>query len=105
MAYADIYTAANDEAFQGRCMAAAWSIAAAIQRNETLTNSASASLNTDSCKNFALKLLRDQATVSPKQVAMQILRNATIAGNVGASTDSDIQWQMKEIFLDLVEIG
>jgi len=105
MAFTDIYTAANDETFQGRCLAAAWSIAAAIQRNETLTNAASQSLNTESCKNFALKLLRDQATISPKQVAMQILRNATIASNVGASTDNDIQWQVKESWLDLVEIG
>jgi len=34
-----------------------------------------------------------------------VLRNATIAANVSTSTDSDIDWQVKQTWLDLVSIG
>lgn len=99
MAFIDIYNAASDADFQGRCMAAAWQTAQHVIAEDSGYN-----VTLDS-KNFALKLLRDQATITPRQVAMQVLRNATIAGNVSGSIDSDIDWQVKQIWTDLMEIG
>ena len=99
MAFTDIYTAANDETFQGRCLAAAWQTAQhVIAADEGYDVSAPS-------KDFAYSLLRDQTRITAKQVAMQVLRNATIAGNVASSTDSDIDWQVKQVWLDLVSIG
>lgn len=100
-----VYEASQDAAFQGRCLAAAWSIAAAIVRGETITNNASQSLNTTSCTNFSLRLLRKENRVSSEQMAVLMLSNTTIAANPGASTDIDLQWQTKENWLTYVEIG
>jgi hypothetical protein len=36
---------------------------------------------------------------------MQVLRNATIAANPGAATDSDIQFQVNSVLGDLLTIG
>lgn len=99
MAFIDIYTAAQDETFQGRCMAAAWQAAQHVIAGDVGYD---ASLDS---KNFALKLLRDQSTITPRQVSMQVLRNGTISANVSGSTDSDIDWQTKQIWSDLMEIG
>ena len=99
MALADVYTAANNETFQGRCMAAAWQTAQhVIAADEGYDVSAPS-------KDFAYSLLRDQTRITAKQVAMQVLRNATIASNVAASTDSDLDWQIKSVWADLVSIG
>lgn len=99
MAFTDIYTAANDEVFQGRCLAAAWQTAQhVIAGDEGYDVSAHS-------KDFAYSLLRDQTRITAKQVAMQVLRNVTIAANVATSTDSDIDWQVKQVWLDLVSIG
>ncbi len=100
-----VYEASQDATFQGRCLAAAWSIAAAIVRGESTANAASVSLNTTSCTNFALRLLRKQQTLSQEQIAILILANTTIAANPGASTDDSLQWQTKENWLTYVEIG
>ena len=99
MAFADIYTAANDTTFQGRCMAAAWQTAQHVIAGDEGYDASAPS------KDFAYSLLRDQARISAKQVAMQVLRNVTIAGNVAGSTDSDIDWQVKQVWADLVSIG
>jgi hypothetical protein len=100
-----VYEASQDATFQGRCLAAAWSIAAAIVRGEPTANAASVSLNTTSCTNFALRLLRDMQVIKPNQLAILILANTTIAANPGASTDDALQWQTKENWLTYVEIG
>ena len=99
MAFLDVFNAASNADFQGRCLAAAWQTAQHVIAEDEGYN---ASLDS---KNFALKLLRDQATITPRQVAMQVLRNATIAGTVATSTDSDIDWHVKQIWPDLMEIG
>jgi len=99
MAYSDIYTAANDATFQGRCLAAAWQTAQHVVAGDEGYDASAPS------KDFAYSLLRDQTRITAKQVAMQVLRNATIAANVSTSTDSDIDWQVKQTWLDLVSIG
>jgi hypothetical protein len=97
--FSDVFNAANDETFQGRCMAAAWQTAQHVI-------AADAGYNTSqSSEDFAYSLLRDQARISPKQVAMQVLRNTEISSNVAASTDNDIDWQVKQVWADLVSIG
>jgi len=99
MSFSDIYTAANDATFQGRCLAAAWQTAQHVIASDEGYDVSAPS------KDFAYSLLRDQTRITAKQVAMQVLRNATIAANVSASTDSDIDWQVKQAWLDLVSIG
>ena len=99
MALIDIFTAANDETFQGRCMAASWQTAQHVIAGDNGYDASAPS------KDFAYSLLRDQTRITAKQIAMQVLRNATIAGNVAGSTDSDIDWQVKQIWSDLVSIG
>lgn len=99
MAFSEIYTAANDATFQGRCLAAAWQTAQHVIAGDAGYDASAPS------KDFAYSLLRDQTRITAKQVAMQVLRNTTIAANVGASVDNDIDWQVKQIWLDLVSIG
>ncbi len=105
MSLQSVYEASQDATFQGRCLAAAWSIAAAIVNGETIVNNASVSLNTTSCTNFALHLLRNRQTITKEQIAILMLANLTIAANPGAAADSDLQWQTKENWLTYVEIG
>lgn len=99
MAFIDVYNAAENADFQGRCMAAAWQTAQHVIAGDGGYDASTPS------KDFAYSLLRDQSRITPRQVAMQVLRNATISGNVAASTDSDIDWQVKQVWSDLVSIG
>lgn len=99
MAYADIYTAASDETFQGRCLVAAWVAAQAIIAEDPQTPDHTAR------KAWATNILRDQAQISPKQLAIQVLRNPTIAASPVAASDGDIQFQVNSILADLVLIG
>jgi hypothetical protein len=99
MSYAAVYAASLDETFQGRCLAAAWQTA-----QHVLVGTEGYDLTAPS-KDFAHSLLRDQSRISAKQVAMQVLRNTTIAADVAASTDGDIDWQVKAVWADLVSIG
>lgn len=99
MALIDVYTASQDADFQGRCLAAAWTTAQHVLAGDTGYNTSSQS------ENFSLKLLRKQATISAEQVAMQVLRNATIASNIDQSTDNDILFQVNLIWVDLMDIG
>lgn len=99
MALIDVYNAANDATFQGRCMAALWQTA-----QHVLADDVGYDLTPDS-KSLALKVLRDQVTITPKQVAMQVLRNSTISANIAGATDGDIDWQVKSVWTSLMEIG
>ena len=100
MAYADIYNAAVDTAiFQPRCMVAVWKAAHDILAEDPGTQ------DHQRRKAWAVNVLRDQVVITPKQLAMQVLRNATIAENPGAATDADIQFQVNSILADLLTIG
>ncbi len=105
MSLLSIYQASQDADFQGRCLAAAWGIAAALVNGEQLTNNAGTSIYDTSSKNFALRLLRNMQTITREQLAILMLSNATIAANPGAAVDGDLQWQTKENWLTYVEIG
>lgn len=99
MAYADIYNAANDALFQGRCMVAMWSAAQAIMAEDPAT------AQHQQRKDWANRVLQDKAAVTPRQVAMQVLRNTVIAANPGASADTDIQFQINGVVPDLIALG
>lgn len=99
MAYADIYNAATDANWQGRCQVAMWKAAHDILAEDPGTP------DHERRHDWAVSALRDQLTITPKQIAMQVLRNATIAANPGAATDSDIQFQVNSILGDLLTIG
>lgn len=99
MAYADIYNAANDSLFQGRCLVASWIAAGDIINEATNTSNHATRLD------WANKVLSDRANLTHLQLAMQVLRNSTIAANPGAALDSDIQFQVNSIVPALILIG
>ena len=99
MAYADIYAAATDSTFQGRCLVAMWKAAQDIAAEATNTANHTARID------WATRVLQDRANVTPRQLAMQVLRNATIAANPTASTDGDLQFQVNSVLADLITIG
>ncbi len=99
MAYADIYIAATNAIWQGRCQVAMWKAAHDILAEDPGTP------DHQRRKAWAVNVLRDQVVITPKQLAMQVLRNTTIAENPGAATDADIQFQVNSILADLLTIG
>jgi hypothetical protein len=99
MAYADIYTAATDAAFQGRCLVASWKAAQDIMAEAPQTADHARRLA------WATNVLRDTAAITPKQLAMQVLRNATIAANPVTASDNDLQFQVNSVVADLLNIG
>jgi len=99
MSLLDVYIASNDAEFQGRCWAAA-----TITAQHVIVEDEGYDVSLAS-KNYALKLLRDESSVTERQIAMQVLRNATIASSPSTASDSDIDWQIKQIWPELVNIG
>jgi hypothetical protein len=99
MTYAAIYTAATDPVFQGRCLVAAWKAAQDILAEPTNT------ANYGGRRGWATNILQGTARITPQQLAVQVLRNATIAGNATAAADGDLQFQVNSIITDLVSIG
>lgn len=97
--YADIFNAANDALFQGRCQVAMWLAAGDIINEAPSTSNHAARLD------WANRVLQDRANITPRQLAMQVLRNTTIAANPGASTDGDIQFQVNSVLAALIAIG
>lgn len=97
--YADIHNAANDALFQGRCQVAMWSAAGDIINEAPGTSNHAARLD------WANRVLQDSTNITPRQLAMQVLRNTSIAANPGASTDGDIQFQVNSVLASLIAIG
>ena len=99
MAYTDIYTAANDATFQERCLVAMWKAA------QDITAEASNTPNHQARIDWATRVLQDGANITPRQLAMQVLRNPTIASNPTGSTDDDLQFQVNSVLANLITIG
>lgn len=99
MAYADIFNAATDANWQGRCMVAMWKAA------QDIVGEAPETQDHQRRKAWAINVLRDAAAITPKQLAMQVLRNSVIAANPGAASDGDLQFQVNSIIADLLTIG
>jgi hypothetical protein len=95
MAYADIWTHANDETFQGRCWAALWDVCNKVAAGDAgypAAGMAAASADDDAA--YAIRVLRDEARVTARQLAQQVLRNPTIAANPASAVDNDLAWQI-----------
>jgi len=99
MSYAARFTAATDVTFQGRCLVACWVAAQDILAEATNTP------NYVNRRNWAVNILQGQTRISPRQIAIQVLRNASIAANPTASPDGDLQFQVNSIIDDLLAIG
>lgn len=107
MSYAAIWTHANDETFQGRCWAALWDIANKVVAGDTGYPAVDqVSVQPLDDVTYALKVLRDEARCTGRQLAQQVLRNATIATNPAIAGDSDLAWQINSAaWSDLRRIG
>lgn len=95
MAYADIWANANDADFQGRCWAALWDIANKVMASASgYPASGQEAASAASDQSFAASVLKDETRITGRQLAQQVLRNATIASNPAGATDNDIAWQI-----------
>lgn len=99
MSYSDIFAAANDATFQGRCLVAAWTSAQAIKTEDPATPDHQAR------KDWADRMLADRPNITPRQLAMQVLRNPVIAAAPAAADDGALQYQVNAIIGDLIAIG
>lgn len=105
MAYSDIWTYANDSTFQGRCWAGLWDVANKVVNGDTGFPASGQEGAAGEDVRYALIILRDETTLTSKQLAQQVLRNTTIATAPATSLDSDIQFQINNIWAELREIG
>jgi hypothetical protein len=95
MAYSDIWTNANDADFQGKCWAGLWDIANKVIAGDSgypAAGQAAAASASDYA--FAASILKDEVRITGRQLAQQVLRNATIAADPSAATDNDLAWQI-----------
>jgi len=99
MSYAARFTAATDVTFQGRCLVACWVAAQDILAEATNTP------NYGERRGWATNILQGRQQASNQQIAVQVLRNATIAAAPATSPDADLQFQVNSIIADLVAIG
>lgn len=99
MAYADIFKAVNDPLFQGRCMVAMWKAAQDVSNESKDVDGHQAR------KDWSMRVLQNNANITPEQLSMQVLRNATIAAGPAAASDDDIQYQVNTILPSLIAIG
>ena len=99
MAYSDIYAAVSDPTFQGRCLVAMWKAAQDIASEDPSAANHLARMD------WATRALTDRTNITPRQLAMQVLRNTTIAANPASSTDGDLQFQVNSVINDIIRIG
>lgn len=99
MAYTDIFNAAADPVFQGRCMVACWNAA------QDIIGESPATQNYEVRRGWAISILQGTQRATPRQIAVQVLRNVTIAANPTAALDGDIQFQVNSIIAELTAIG
>lgn len=99
MALIDIFNAATDETFQSRCLAATWKAAQDIMAEAANT------VNHQARIDWASRMLKDEANITPRQLAMQVLRNATIAANPAGASDGDLQFQVNSVIDSLIQVG
>ena len=95
MSYAGVWTAANAPDFQGRCVAGMWDVAVKVLAGNPSKDDAA----------YSNIVLRGEQEITPAILAMQVLRNSTIAADPDASTDSDIEYQLNVIWQELKSIG
>lgn len=109
MTYQAVGEAGKDATFQNRCwgavMAMSRDIIGATQDSGSIQDDLSNDLTTLSCKNQAKKFTKLLHLSTDRTIANLVLLNSVIAGNPAASADNDLQYQVKQIWMTLVEIG
>lgn len=98
MAYADTYNTANDANFQGMAYVAAWTVAQDIA-GTPLANT------TPERKAWALRVMSDKMQISARQLAFQMLRDATVRLKGVSATDPEMLNAALSRLDDLVSIG
>ena len=97
MAYADTYNTANDAAiFQPRCYVAMWLVA------QDIIGDAQASQER---KDWAYAVMAERVQITPRQLALQVLRSGPVAAALNNATDQQILTAVLERLNDLVQIG
>ncbi len=99
MTYSAIYAASTDTTFQGRCAVALWKAAQDILAEDAQTPNHAQRVN------WARTALAGRLEITPQQLAVQVLRNPTIAADPAAASDGDLQFQVNSILADLLLIG
>lgn len=99
MSYIAIFGTANDTEFQSRCQVAMWRAAQDISAEPEDT------LDHPMRKDWAERVLRDQVKIAPRQLAMQVLRNPSIAESLAAAPDDAIQEQVTAVINSIIAIG
>jgi hypothetical protein len=97
--YAIIFAAANSPDFQGRCL-----VALCIAARDIIAEAADAP-DHHARLDFAVRVMRDSAKVTPRQLAMQVLINPAIAADPTNADDDLIQAQVNTVIPALIAIG
>lgn len=104
MGYSETWTSANDATFQGKCWAALWDVCNRVLAEETGFPATGQESSGDDIV-YAKKVLRDEQKITGRQLAQQVLRNTTIAGNIAGADDNDIQYQINSTWATFRNIG
>lgn len=101
MTYSEVWTNANDAAFQGRCWAGLWSVAELVAELEPGYPSTAEDLK------YADVVLKQETNLTATQLAAQVLRSAEeVIIGAEATTDANIHAQIKDnIWATLRSIG
>lgn len=109
MTFQVIGAAAKDPNFQNRCRGSVIELGAAIIAAATasgsIQNNSAQDLTTTACKNLAMNYCKGITLFTDQALASLMLLNADVAANPLGSDEYAVQWQTKEIWLTLVEIG
>src|SRR5688500_11949898 len=109
MTYRQVGEAGKLEDFQNRCwgavMAMSRDIIGAVQDSGSITDDLANDLTTESCKNQAKKFSKLLHLSDDRTIANLVLLNSVIAGDYINADDSAMQYQVKQIWMTLVEIG
>ena len=99
MAYLDVWNASRDLNFQGRCLVAARDAANDILAEDPKTPDHPAR------RAWAMNILRGRQTITLESLAVQVLRNPTVAANPTAAPDGDLKFIVVSQLAELIEIG
>lgn len=109
MTYEVIGASAKDPNFQNRCRGSAIAMAAdilnAVQDSGSIQDSKGGDLTTLASKNLAKNFCKGTHLFTDQALASLILLNYDVAANPMGSSEAAVQYQTKEIWLTLVEIG
>lgn len=109
MSYQVVGASGKSPDFQNRAwgavMAMAADIIASVQDSASIVDAANNDLTSEASKNQAKKFAKLSHLSTDRTIANLILLNTTIAANPDSATDSDLQYQIKQVWMTLVEIG